>query len=363
MRNLMINTTARIRQRGSVIIILAVSILAVMAFAALVVDLGAVHTARTQLKVATDAAALAAVQELGGDQVYATAAQFASLNSVLARPVTLSQEDIVTGHLDFATGAFTPDAEPPNAVRVTARRTPGSPDGPLDLFFAGVFGIDTVSLEAESVAALDGRVGGVEPAQTENELDLLPFAVDLDQVGHLEDLEGNAIDAVNFEIELDRSETRFVANVDQTIDFFPFDDMEAPGNFGLVSLDGHSNGTSVLRNWIDNGYPDTFSISSDPGYLLLNGCPGMHGGISNAIDARVGDTVLVTVYDNLTGQGNNATYRIPYFLAVEIVDVQLTGPPESRHIEAIIKGFHTTNLIIDPSAPEHSAIGINRLGG
>ena len=337
--------------------------LALMAFAALVVDLGAVHMARGQLKAGADAAALAGVQELGTGDEYAAAAQFASLNSVLTTPITLSQSDVVMGQFDFTSGAFTPDAQPPNAVRVMARRTPGSADGPVELFFGKVLGINTVSLQEESVAALDGRVGGVEPAVTENGLHLLPFTVHIDDVGCLEDLEGNRLDTVDIETTLERSQTRFVANVDQTINFFPYQDMDAPGNFGIMSLDGHSNGTNVLRDWIENGYDETFLIPSDPGYILLDGCPGMHNGVRAAIEGRIGEIVLISVYDSLTGQGNNSTYSIRCFLAVEITAVNLTGPPAGRHIKAIIKNHHSTNLVIDPSAPQHSDLGINRLGG
>lgn len=361
MRDFMIRTEARNRQRGSVVIILAISMLALMAFAALVVDLGAVHMARDQLKAGADAAALAGVQELGTGQEYATAAQFASLNSVMTTPITLSLSDVVLGQLDFTSGAFTPDAEPANAVRVTARRTPDSPDGPIDLFFGTVLGINTVSLQEESVAVFDGRVGGVRPAETQNELHLLPFTVHIDDVGHLEDLQGNSLDTD--ETTLDRSQTRFVANVGQEIDFFPYQNMDAPGNFGIVSLDGYSNGTNAIRDWIENGYSDTFLIASDPGYVLLDGIPGMHNGLRMSIEARIHDTVLITVYESLTGQGSNAVYRISHFLAVEIDEVNLTGPPEERHINATIRKFHTTNLVIDPSAPEHSGVGMHRLGG
>jgi len=526
----------RKREKGSALIILALSLLVLMGLAALAVDLGAVYAARTQLQAGADAAALAAVQELRNGQAYSTAAQYAGLNSVMNTPITLGESDVITGYFDFSTGEFTPDGEPENAVKVSARRTDDSPDGPLELFFGRVIGLDSVALEAESVAAVDGRVTGVDPPAGPGEYDLLPFAVDIDDVGRLEDLEGNSIDAVDFVIdyetgtvivhervdltiqvlgseivygvggpaipvyawpsvnngasydqmvggqavsggeelvyagvedpmvavkaracytyggqiyfdrtwysnvgvpyvlvlrqgdicpeyggfngqeeiteflgpymnpdtremtigindviflfefcndlgspaadfqdlvvlcsfdkveeELVRSEVRFVSNIDDTITFFPFTDMEAPGNFGLVSLDGESNSASTIREWIENGYPETFTIPTDPGYIEMNGCPGMVTSIKNVVEGRIGDTVLITVYDQLTGQGNNATYRIPYFLAVEITEVHLTGAPESRYIEGIVKGIRTTNLVTEPGAPEHAGMGMTRM--
>jgi len=534
MRNITHLYRRKQRQQGAVIVIFALALLALMGFAALAVDLGAVYSAKTELQIAADAAAMAAVQELDSGESFAAAAQYAALNRVLDDPITLAQGDVVTGYVDFATGQFTEDGTPANAVRVAARRTQDSPDGPLDLFFARALGLTSASVSAESIAAIDGRVSGVSPPGGPGEYPLLPFAVDIDDVGHVEDINGNTLDAVDFEIdyatgtvtayesvdlaiqvigsqitygaggpripvygwvsidngstyyqipddgdgfyggeqlvfsgidnpqlaikgqalyrqgshtrfnctrysnaatpyvivlrdgdicpeyqgfdgqdevteflapymdpdtreitigtndviflfeftsnlnssaadfqdlvvlasfqkvEMDdvaRSDVRFVANVGQTISFYPMQDIDAPGNFGLVSLDGHSNGTSTLRDWIENGYPDTFRIPPDPGYIVLNACPGFHGGIRQAIEARQGDTVLITVYDDVWGQGNNAYYRIPYFLAVEIGDMRLTGSMSSRYIRATIKGLHTANLVIEPGAPEHAALG------
>ncbi|NQT20070.1 MAG: hypothetical protein HQ592_10230 [Planctomycetes bacterium] len=346
------------REKGSVLILFALSMLALIGLAALAVDLGAVYTAQAQLQVGADAAALAAIQELESGQAHYVGAQFAALNSVLSTSITLSESDVTTGKLDFATGDFTAGAQPANAVRVTARRTPGAPDGPLELFFGKAIGHDSVSIQAESIAAIDGRISGIDPASSEAQFDLLPFAVDINDVGRLETLDGTPIEGE----ELPQAETRFVADVGQTIDFYPYTDNEAPGNFGLVSLDGYSNGASTISEWVENGYPARFTIPPAPGYIELNGCPGMTTSIKQAVNSRIGDTVLVTVYDNLTGQGDNVTYRVPYFLAVEIVDEHLTGAPLERYIRATIKDLYTTNVVIDPSAPEHASLGVTRIG-
>ena len=535
MKKLM-KATRSSRSRGAVLVIFAIVLLALMGFTALSVDLGAVYAAKSDLQIGADAAAMAAVRELGTSETYAVAAQYAALNHVLDRPITLAQSDVTTGYVDFATGAFTENATPANAVKVRTRRTDDSPDGPLDLFFANTLGFGPASVSAESIAAFDGRIGGVEPPDSSLEYPLLPFAVDIDQVGHIEDIEGNTLDSVDFEIdyatgtvivyervnltvqvigtqitygaggpdipvygwasidngstyyeipdngngfaggetltfndvenaevavkgralyregsstrfdstrrsnistpyvivlrngdicpehpgfdgqeeitellspymdadtreitigmndviflfefvsdlnsdaadfqdlvvlatfekveEVAGSDVRFVANVGQTITFYPMHSVDAPGNFGLVSLDDHSNGTSTLRDWIDYGYPDTFNIPSDPGYIILNACPGLHGGISQAIEQRQGDTVLVTVYDSVWGQGNNAYYRIPYFVAVEIGDMRLTGANHQRYIRGTIVSLHTTNLVIEPGAAEHTSLGLARL--
>lgn len=537
MDRMIISIARKNRQKGSVLIIFALSVLALIGLAALAVDLGVIYTAQAQLQVGADAAALAAVQELESGQAHYVAAQFAAMNTVLATPITLGESDVTIGRLDFATGDFAPGVEPHNAVRVTARRADGAPDGPLELFFGKAIGHDSVSLQAESIAAIDGRVSGIDPASTEAQCDLLPFAVKMSDVGYLETLDGLPLDAVDFGINyttgaivvndcvdlqikvlgsqitygaggptvpvvasaslddgltyspinggqpvtggeeltftgvanvqlvvqaqatytaegttyfdstrysntgtpyvvvlrqgdvvpnyegLDgqdeiteflapymdattremtigmndviflfeftddlnsaasdfqdlvvlctftkiagqdppHAETRFVANIGELVKFYPYTDNDAPGNFGLVSLDGISNGASTISDWIENGYPVRFTIPSDPGYIELNGCPGITTSIKQAVRSRIEDTVLIAVYDSITGQGDNVTYRVPCFLAVRIVDENLTGAPEQRHISAIITGINTTNLVIDPNAPEHASLGVKRI--
>jgi|GEM_PF-2641553 len=523
-------------RRGSVLIIFAAALVALMGFAALAVDLGAIYSAKTQLQSGADAAALAAIHDLSSGQTTAAAVHYAGLNNVMETPITLDPADVVTGSMDFSTGCFTPGAQPSNAVKVTAKRAEGAPDGPLPLFFANVLGRNGANIEAESIAALDGRVNGVIQPGMGGGTDLLPFAVRKEDVGHTETIDGNAGNMIEFAIDpgtgtvevygwvdltvtvvgtqltygaggpdipvsgavsidngqifydipgsstglaggetltfndvenariavkararyiedgrtlfdrtrvsnvgspyvivlragdiapayagfdgqegisaylapymdpqtreitigdndviflfeymddltseasdfqdlvvlctfsaaeqIAQSETRFVAHVGDTVDFYPYYDSEAPGNFGLLSLDGVSNSASTISEWIRNGYPGTFVIPPDPGYITLNGCPGVTTSIKQAVSERVGDIVLVTVYDELVGEGNNAWYRIPYFLALRIDSVQLTSAPQNRHITGTIMGLQTSNLITTPGAPEHASLAAGRL--
>ncbi|MDZ4178087.1 MAG: Tad domain-containing protein, partial [Coriobacteriia bacterium] len=60
-------------QEGAVAVLVAVLIVALLAFAAIVVDAGAVYAQRRQMQTAADSAALAGVQELPGDPASAMA--------------------------------------------------------------------------------------------------------------------------------------------------------------------------------------------------------------------------------------------------------------------------------------------------
>jgi hypothetical protein len=66
----------------------------------------------------------------------------------MGTPLTLAAEDVQFGHYDGDTGEFIPEPQATalDSVQVTARRTSGSPDGPLPLFFGPVFGWNEVEV-------------------------------------------------------------------------------------------------------------------------------------------------------------------------------------------------------------------------
>lgn len=142
-------------------------------FAALAVDLGVIYSARAELQRTADAAALAGATGLASDallakkddevsaKVRARCSEMAQKNTVLGKPSRIEPEDIEFGVIavpsDFSS-PFVPSApSAANAVRVTVRRTEGSADGPLPVFFAQVFGKRSASVIATATAVLDDR--------------------------------------------------------------------------------------------------------------------------------------------------------------------------------------------------------------
>jgi len=525
----------RWKSRGSVVVIFAAALVVIMGLAALAIDLGAIYSAQAQLQAGADSAALAAIADL--DTAPSVATQFAGLNSVMNKPITLAGSDVLTGQFDFNTGEFTAGATPSNAVRITARRTGDSPDGPLPLFFARAIGHNSVDLQAQSTAAVDSRVNGVNPAGEDGQYPLIPFTVKKEDVGHMEDLDGNNLDQIDFDIDTesgtvivnervdarfqvlgsqitygaggpevsvypsvsinggssyqamnngndvdggenmyltdvadpseivvkararykkgsttyfdstrysnvgdahvvvlrrgdiapnyaafadqdplnsmiepylgpgrvvnigindvlflfefnpqldvaaadfqdlvvvctftrvqvggeapDYSQTKFVANEGATVTFFPCD--STSGNWGTVSLDAISNSTAVLCSYIENGYDKSFVIPTNPGYMYVNGDPGLSNGLEGSMQTRIGDTVLLLVYDQVSGQGENTYYRVPYLVAVELTAMDLNGALEDRFIRGVIRSITTSNLITTPGAPLYTALGRNRM--
>ncbi len=140
----------------------------VLGFAALSVDIGYLYTVRAELQISADAAALAAAGKLASletdrlDMARAMATEYAYKNKVANRyPILDQNTDVVFGQavLDPQTGmySFVPDAAIKDAVRVRVRLTQDSPNGPVELFFANIFGRSEKDLWAEATAILTPR--------------------------------------------------------------------------------------------------------------------------------------------------------------------------------------------------------------
>ncbi|HQL53142.1 MAG TPA: VWA domain-containing protein [Phycisphaerae bacterium] len=160
------------RRSGTVVVQVVVCSAVILGMGALVLDIGSLRTAQTELQVAADAAALAAAMELVGNyqrgdpQAAAVAAAnlYASQNAVGGQPPAVLSQDVEFGRaiLDPATGKFQfePGSSNYDAVRVTVRRV-GGEDGAapvhVPFLFAPIFGQSGTELEARAAAVLIPR--------------------------------------------------------------------------------------------------------------------------------------------------------------------------------------------------------------
>ena len=155
-------------RHGHAVTLVAVSSALLIGFAALAVDVGYLYVVRAELQRTADAAAHAATQELESfadghalDRARAAAQEFATRNGVLGRPSSLTASDVTFGRAyvasDGGSYTFERDERSPNAVRVRVRRTADSPNGPVPLFFAHIFGMRTTNVSATATAALTPR--------------------------------------------------------------------------------------------------------------------------------------------------------------------------------------------------------------
>ncbi len=157
-------------RRGSYAVMLAVSLLVMIAFAALAIDISWLRFSQFQAQNAADAGAHAALVELRSsfdtDRARAMADALIRANAVAGEPAAADPAvDIRFGIWDFATGktdpesAFTVDAAPFNAVSVTVRREKDGPGAGPVRFFLGPL-IDNSYGSANAAAS---AVGALRP--------------------------------------------------------------------------------------------------------------------------------------------------------------------------------------------------------
>jgi Flp pilus assembly protein TadG len=170
---------ARGREKGAVLMIVAVLLVVILGSAALVTDLGVFFVTRNQLQNVSDGSALAATRVLGtmyqatpfnqqGSFVCSadcerelrdTAIAVAINNRAAAVDVVLRDVDILVGQWDGDN--FSPTLNRPDAVQVISRRDDLA-NGPVTTFFGKALGIETGSISAIAVAALSGQGSSAE---------------------------------------------------------------------------------------------------------------------------------------------------------------------------------------------------------
>ncbi|UCE71937.1 MAG: hypothetical protein JSV11_09335 [Nitrospiraceae bacterium] len=172
---------------GAVAIIVGISMIALMSFAALSIDLSHLFVVKNELQNAADAAALAGARVLYNDDgtiIQESSNQTAYDTAVLNKSEKVSVDvhglqdgDVQRGHWSFAAKSFTANASTAtfnlwdlsteeldanenfiNAVKVTTRRE----DTPAASFLATIFGKNSFTMSADAVAYI-GFAGTLNP--------------------------------------------------------------------------------------------------------------------------------------------------------------------------------------------------------
>jgi hypothetical protein len=325
-------------QRGGVIIMVALSVVVLLSFAALVVDIGYGLVVKNQLHNVADSASLAGTRQLGRiycpeldpvnpcipyaqQQSYVLTAadraaivaevqDAASKNAAGGISISVDAADIRIGDWDIPTRTLTVTDTRPTAVEVTARRD-GSANGPITTFLGNIMGVSSISVRATSVrsgqpeeptAALTG-VGVVGPG----ELDI-PVAL---------------------------SQSRFTGGFcGDLIRFSPPTDPDACGGWTLLTTENASD--SEIRDLLGDiladpsvtpplnvGDPITVSngVLSNPTFQALEN-------LYNARKDAAGVwKAFVPIYDgNMCNPGPGDTLHVRGFATVLIT--QVLGPPD-----------------------------------
>lgn len=279
----------RDRERGAVIVIVAITMTAVIGAAAFAVDAGGAWESQRRLRTSTDAAALAAAAtEAEGDDGCADAAGFfVDANDPDAEMTSCQSHDNGTW------GYVTVSAE-----------------SPVDFQFAGIFGIDgtDVGSTTHAMYGLPTGAKGVRPM-------------------------GLCRDA-NAELSAWLNHPDGPTGDSGTIRIGYTNDLgacgNAPGNWGMLGLDGGQPSNAKLKEWVQNGYPETV----EPSPPNLPGDPGaFNPSIDSELSPQVGQKFAIPLYDEVTGQGSNAQFRVVGFVWVKLIGYQTTGAEADRYLE------------------------------
>jgi Flp pilus assembly protein TadG len=267
---------------GGVAIIVAITLVVLFGMGALVLDVGNLYWERRQLQVGAEAGALAAAQDFasgeGAAAAEASARTFTSENNTR--------------------DAYVEDIYQPTANSVTVETITGSSDsaGVLDAFLAGVIGTDDYFARASATAAWGGFGGGAT----------VPLTFSKCEWDHLTG--GNVANLPTGErtVYFHSSQTAKSINTCGG----PAN-QDHPGGFGWLNTNGP--GCSAI---VDMGLVDT-----DTGNNVPNDCSeayfqGLIGG----------EPVILPIFDDiLNPQGNNATFRIVGFAALEVTGYRFSG--------------------------------------
>jgi Flp pilus assembly protein TadG len=255
---------------GQMLALLAVSIVALCAAGAFVMDVGSWFRAHRATQTVADASALAAAQKLPA---------FPADAQTLAQDYSTKNGGGVS-QIQFSSNTFANDT-----VSVRADRTAAG-------FLSNVLGISSVDVSATAKA----RAFNIAAAKY-----VAPFAVDRTHP-MLNDCGGPCF------------------NVGTTLDL----NKVGPGAFRVVNVDGTRGGIGqdTLAQWILEGYDGYMGLDwyySDPGAKFNP------SEVQAALDQRIGSELLFPIYDLVRGGGSNFEYRTVGFVGFRLTGYQAQG--------------------------------------
>lgn len=379
MNSILMQSRGDPRRRGVVAVQVVVLSGVMFGFAALTIDMGQIYKARGDLQHAADSAALAAASAYISDSMVqvrigtnttsafsevtsrssSLAGQFSSANYTLDQSTILESQDFSMGWLDMSSPTSTlvtgvaPNGH--NAVRVMVRRdstSQGQTNGPIDLFFAPIFGQYTGNASASAVAVFDDRFAGFDTS--------LPGAGALTPLSIRQDSYNAQLVGGNDGYSYDSTSSSVLDGSDGVNEINIYPDTSAPGNFGLLNIGTPNQGVPGLADQIENGVSaadmnaeigtSLVDFSSGPTTYQITGDPGMKSALQSSFELRVGDVIGFFLHTTVTAQGSNTVYTIVDLRFGRLMDVQLNGNPNSRGVWVQPAVFSGAGVVVSAGA-------------
>lgn len=348
-------------RHGGILAIAAVSLIAILGFVALAVDVGFMTQTKSQMQACADGSALAAALEMpngwgSGKTLTETQVAYAARSAAQTVGTTYRLGEQSAAYLDTARdvrfGRRTKGADggwietwgatPYNMVEVTIHRdqplqgnTATRGDQQLPLFFAPAMGNQSASLIAKATAVIPAGIGFYIPPGSGLTCPLLPLAMDEPS---WDNLINNGVGSDNYRY----SGGAVTSGSDgiKEVNIYPGSNGSLPsGNRGTVDIGPSSNSTADLKRQILYGpneadlayFGGRIQIPSS-GLLALNGDTGLSAAIAAELNAIIGQPRAIPVFRSVSGPGNNATYQICKFVGIRVLYAKLTGSPSQKMV-------------------------------
>lgn len=378
------------RRRGVVAVQVGVVMIVLIGFAALTVDVGTLYNTRGDLQRCSDAASLAGASAFatdammqwrlgtGSKSLVDTMAktrvhEFAAKNGTFGQTTTkIASQDISVGWIKANSPSeaihSNRQAGDMPAVYVMSRRQEGEDtNGPIPLFFTGIFGKLFGESTASAVAIFDDRVSGYTPGLP-GTANLLPFTVhedaynaDLvaggDQWGW--DQDAGAVYTGNDGIREVRIYPYPLSGTPETAP-------NGAGNFGTLNVGNDSQSADVERQQVTNGItgaeleaeigtPEAtfYDDAGNPITYDVTGSPGLTAALEKTIDLKEGQIVGFFLHNYYVDTGSNLVYTITAIRFGRVMHVDLTGNQNKPGYGFFIQpvSYSGGGVIIDPQAP------------
>jgi Flp pilus assembly protein TadG len=289
------------KERGAAAVLVAFSMVVLLGFAALAVDVGAMYAEKAQLQNGADATALAIAGECA--KGVSCPAAMSDPNNRLAG----------ANANDDSSGTFSVTQPTTSSVRVeTNAQAAGSTDDSFALYFARVLGHESSVIHATAVASWGPPSGATTLPWTVSECVFRHF-LSPSQLASLDDT-GN--------FEGNPSTDRVLLRYDETTPAYPGCETQngyRPGGFGWLET--------------DTGCSADIDISS-----TVDGQPGNHYPNDKACedlkDDLLNEPQLIPLFRSNTGNGDNTVYTLIGFAAFQVTAYKFSGSDE--HVDPLV---------------------------
>jgi Flp pilus assembly protein TadG len=299
------------RTRGAVAVVAALSLISILGFTALTVDLGNNWAHRRGLINATDASALAVAQDyaLGGTGCAGS----------------LASTYVENNRSDATMTACTPSA---GAVLGVKGSVEVSAETTVNYFFAPVIGLQSKVVSSSTTVQFGPpvTVSGLRPFGLCDEVleplpEFLLFTSDPEGYAVLPDTSDDKLARIAY----GKDDNPNACNSGDAV----------PGNWAMIDLNGGANSAAEAGDWVQNGYDGP--IHRNQSYAGDTGAFGVD--LNQELQYLVDNDVVfgLPLFDSATFVGATAYFHISGFVAVEIEAFKATGPQAGRYIDLIFR--------------------------